>query len=148
MKLQLEDTVPLAVLYSMNGHVMTRTRMMKLSFLTETQLPETTPEIDVGFYPYDYGPYSQKLVGTIQKLDSQNVIDVTEKTGGNTKYAYNMPSNTHMELTDLATENDAVNAIVTTANETANEYGDYSIRELLDHIYESYPEYTTKTPFF
>lgn len=148
MQIQLEDTVPLAVLHSMDGHVITRTRMMKLSFLTETQLPETNSEIDVGFYPYDYGPYSQKLVGAIQKLDSQNVIDVSEKTVGNTKYAYNMPPNARTALTDLAAENNTVHSIVTTANEITDEYGDYSIRELLDHIYESYPEYTTKTPFF
>lgn len=151
MKLDLRQTVPLAVLHAMGGHVTTRTRMMKLSFLVETRLPDSDTEvkerIDLDFYPYDYGPYSKTLVKDLRVLEAHDVITINEKTYGSTKFAYDLSSPASDAFTSLAAENDAVRIVLTTAEVVVDECGDLRVRKLLDYVYDEYPEYQSLTPF-
>lgn len=151
MKLKLRQIVPVAVLHAMDGHVTTRTRMMKLSFLVETHLQNSERElnecVDLSFYPYDYGPYSKTLIDDLRVLDKHGVISIAEKQPGDSKYAYELTVPGRVGFTSVATENTDVQNILTTAEEVVDEYGDLRVRELLDHMYEEYPEYHTVTPY-
>ena len=150
MKLQLRTAVPLAVLHSMDGHIITRTRMMKLSFLTDVHLRnhhvDVAEEFDFEFYASEYGPYSEELVSDVQSLDSRDLVTVTEKKVGPKQYAYSMAPNVRRMLTESAAEDENVNAIFTSAEAVVNEYGEFRNAELIDHIHQEHPKYVTGIP--
>lgn len=151
MEIKFQQTVPLAVTHAMDGTVITRTRLMKLCFLVESQLhdkhPEVADRIDLAYFPYDYGPYSTTLLGDVEHLDDHNALSIETPPSGN-RYAYKMGEQTRTILVNLCDENDDVNAVVKTTEAVVDNFGDHRIRDLLDYVYQEYPEYHELTPFW
>jgi hypothetical protein len=65
-----------------------RTRLMKMLFLFEKEIykdfcKDNASQIDFGFSPYNYGPYSKKIYEAIDFLEIKGIIDIAFSTNIN-----------------------------------------------------------------
>lgn len=153
MELKLRQTVPLAILRAMNGQVKGRTRMMKLVFLVEDRLVnedvDLNETVDMEFYPYDYGPFSKVLLEDLEKLDDESVINISQsRTFKSNRYDYEFTDGGESAFNDLVDENESVETVVDTAEDVVEEFGSFRIRDLLDYIYEEYPQYQEDSVYY
>lgn len=153
MELKLRQTVPLAVLRAMGGSVKGRTRMTKLVFLVEDKLVNTeidlNDSVDLEFYPYDYGPFSKVLLNDLEELKDGGVIEITRsRTFRSRRYDYKFTPSGESAFEDLANSNEDVEKISSVAEDVVESFGEFRIRELLDYIYEEFPEYQENSVYY
>lgn len=151
VNIQLRQTVPLALLSSAGGSIKGRTRMMKLVFLTEERLADIGLEdqIDFEFYPYDYGPFSKLLLNDLEWLDETGAIRI-ERTNSysSQRYDYYL-TEVGRELFEILLEVDERATTIQSESEyVVLEHGARSTREMLDFVYEEYPEYQEKSAYY
>ena len=153
MELKLRQIVPLAVLRAMDGEVKGRTRMTKLVFLVEDRLVnedvDLSDTVDLEFYAYDYGPFSKVLLNDLEKLDEEGVISISQgQSFRGKRYDYKFTEPGEAAFEDLVGTNDDTATIAETADEVVAEFGSFGIRELLDYIYEEFPEYQENSVYY
>ncbi len=95
-------------------------------------------ETELNFVPYNYGPYSQRLVNLLRELNFNNLIfiDKSEETN-----KYSITKKGEEELNKINFPKDIVKK-VTNLKVGSNKLG---YKGLLRYVYFNYPDYTTKS---
>ncbi len=115
------------------------------------------------FIPYDYGPFDKDLYETLEYLEDQGLVrsETTLTYGGDERYDYyltkigkeryseNLPieadectSLTEEDLPDVQSEGKLrFIKLHRISKSVVEDYGDIPITNLLDMIYEEYPQY-------
>jgi len=162
--MKAKRVLPLALLYAAGGHIKGRTRFQKLAFLSDQQLQDY--DIDpYDFVPYDYGPFDDSLYDNLEFLEKEGLVESKEKPtyGGDTRYDYrlteqgkgtfedNMPADQEeewafeslstSEKTALPEGERKLYQIYEVAEQVVEKYNDYPISNLIDIVYDEYPEY-------
>lgn len=141
-KISSRELIPLTLLRAAGDEVSGRTRFQKLAFLLDEEaLADRFDAYD--FIKYDYGPFSKKLLDDLEDLDEKDLVDL-EKTrtfGGNMRYDHELTPDGKKAIDELIEQNDEVDEIYRSAKEVAEEYEDYSVRELVELVYKKYPDY-------
>lgn len=164
--------LPLVLLYAADGHIKGRTRFQKLAFLSDQQLEDY--DIDpFDFTAYDYGPFDDDLYDTLEFLEKEGLVESKEKPtyGGDIRYDYrltkkgevvleeNMPAEKAQtgerafeELTDdeksaLSEGPRKLYQMYEVAAAVVEEYNEYPISNLIDIVYEEYPEYAKNSVY-
>jgi uncharacterized protein YwgA len=141
MKISREQLIPLALLYASGRNIKGKTRLQKLAFLLdEEELGDNFKAYN--FKKYDYGPFSKHLLQDTEQLKREGVVDInkTRTFSGNARYDYEIEENWLGEVEDLAEEKD-ISEIFEAAEMLVEKHKDKSIRDLVEYIYEKYPEY-------
>lgn len=140
--------LPLALLYHAGGEINGRTKLMKLTFLADQELEDYDVEW-YDFIPYDYGPFDQRLYQATEWLEQEGLIEIkkTYTIGGEERYNYVLTSKARKvfedEFEDPTTDTEGMDKaleIYEVAEEIINEY-DMPVSNLLDRVYNEYPEY-------
>ena len=134
--------IPLSLLEAAGGEISGRTRLQKLAFLlVEEELDDDGPGYE--FVKYDYGPFSKQLLSDVERLDGDSVVDETqaETFSGNRRYDYELRDDFGGEIEELAESDENAQRVLEAAREVVDEHGDKPIRELLEDVYDEYPEY-------
>jgi uncharacterized protein YwgA len=134
--------IPLSLLEAAGGEISGRTRLQKLAFLlVEEELDDDFSGYD--FVKYDYGPFSKELLSDVESLDDDGVVgeNETRTRSGNRRYDYGLQPDISEQIEELAESDEDVREVLEAAQEVVDEHGDKRIRELLEDVYEKYPEY-------
>lgn len=134
--------IPLSLLEAADGEISGRTRLQKLAFLlVEEELDDDFPGYD--FVKYDYGPFSKGLLSDVESLDDDGVVgeNETRTFSGNRRYDYGLQSGFGERVEELAESDEEVREVLEAAQDVVDEHGDKPIRELLEDVYDEYPEY-------
>lgn len=134
--------IPLSLLEAAGGEISGRTRLQKLAFLlVEEELDDDYPGYE--FVKYDYGPFSKDLLTDVESLDDNGVVgeEETRTFSGNQRYDYDLQPDVGEQVKELAESDEEMGEILEAAQEIVDEHGDKPIRELLEDVYDEYPEY-------
>ncbi|WP_336358500.1 hypothetical protein [Haloarcula sp. CGMCC 1.6347] len=141
VKISKEKLIPLALLDASEGSLNGKTRLQKLAFLLDEQ--ELGDQFDAySFKKYDYGPFSKRLLEDIEALERKGLVDISKSRtmGGNQRYDYEL-TDTGSEVIEQLLGVDDVEKVFNAAENTVNKYKDMSLRDLIEHVYDEYPEY-------
>jgi uncharacterized protein YwgA len=141
LEISREQLIPLALLYASGREVNGKTRLQKLAFLLDRE--ELGSNFNAyQFKKYDYGPFSKHLLQDTEKLENKGVVDISEKPtySGNIRYDYQLEEDWLEPVEELAEDND-ISEIFESAEELVQKHSEKSIRDLVEYIYEKYPEY-------
>jgi len=119
------------------GYVNGRVQFQKLLFLLEKNY-----HIDTGynFIPFKFGPYCQAIQEDIQHLDDYGYIEheEVEKAGGEILHRYQITDHGEQYLL----ENDFGDIYDQVIQDLCYDFKNYSLRQLVEYVYDNYPEYT------
>lgn len=144
----LKQAVPLLLLKNAEDErIDGTTRFQKLVFLAEKEAFSECTEEEMpsfGFGPHNYGPYSNEFYDILDLLVEKGLINrSTQRTeGGNEKHVYTLAEDTSIENIENI---DKIQRLNEHLQEIENEFGDMPLFELLDYVYDTYPEMTTKS---
>ncbi|RLM83530.1 hypothetical protein D3D02_17820 [Halobellus sp. Atlit-38R] len=136
-----EKLIPLALLEASGRDLQGKTRLQKLAFLLDEE--ELGDQFDAySFRKYDYGPFSKQLLEDIESLERKGIVDIQESRtlGGNKRYDYELTAMGENVIEELLQMGD-VEEVFEAAQRVVAEYGEMSLRELIEHVYDAYPEY-------
>ncbi len=120
------------------GFVNGRVQFQKLLFLLEKNYHIQT---GYGFIPFKFGPYCQVVQEDIQHLIDYGYIEheEVEKSGPEVLHRY--------QITDYGEqyilENDFGEIYDQVIQDLCYDFKNYGLRQLIEYVYENYPEYTT-----
>ena len=143
-----ESLVPLALLDAMDGEIQGKTRLQKLAFLLDEE--ELGDQFDAYTYrKYDYGPFSKSLLEDIEDLEEKGLVEISKErtVGGNTRYDYELRSSGEEAVEQLTSRDGDIDIIFDAAQAIANEYGDLSLRDLIEQVYDRHSEYTENSVY-
>lgn len=146
--IERESLVPLALLHALDGELQGKTRLQKLAFLLDEEA--LGDRLDAyTFRKYDYGPFSKALLEDIEALDEKDLVEITtdRTVGGNTRYDYRLTTTGKEVIDTVLDRDDDTPRVFTAAEEIATEYGDLPLRELIELVYEKFPEYTENSVY-
>lgn len=144
--------LPLALLDAAEeGRIEGRTRFHKLVFLLQeegiTHLPEKYQ-----FRPDNYGPYSRELSRDLNSLkrDGDISVEVVRAFNGSEKYIYEITTQGNDKLNDLFSDQESwlhgmEPRIKDAAAEIIHDYNTTRLFDLLDHVYDEYPDMAEKS---
>jgi len=141
LEISREQLIPLALLHASGCEIKGKTRLQKLAFLLDKEeLKDDFKAYD--FKKYDYGPFSKHLLQDTEWLKREGVVDINETRtfSGNARYDYELEEDWIEEVEDLA-EEENISEIFAAAEQLVEKHEDKSIRDLVEHIYDHYPEY-------
>lgn len=127
---RLAETV-IAGIFLESGTPITRTRLMKLLFLVRRETTVASLGAFYDFLPYKYGPYSFAADRDLWELMRNGVamgdkLQVAEWRRADVLGTYEaMPASARIQIRELV-----------------GRYNSWSDRQLLEHVYAQYPEYT------
>jgi len=138
--------LPVALLKAAEGNeIQGITRFQKLVFILQQGdligEEALSNEHEYDYEAHNYGPYSKELHDWLDRLDRQGVIKKksTQTDAGNTKEIFTV-ENSQVEQGDFDVSN-LDEELQRRVRETIEEFNQMSILELLDLVYEEYPEY-------
>lgn len=137
-----ESLVPLALLDAMDGEIQGKTRLQKLAFLLDEE--ELGDQFDAYNYrKYDYGPFSKSLLEDVEDLEKKGLVKISKErtVGGNTRYDYELNSFGEQAIEQLKSRDGDIDKIFDAAETIVDEYGDLSLRDLIEQIYDRHSEY-------
>lgn len=119
------------------GYVNGRVQFQKLLFLLEKNYHINT---GYDFIPFKFGPYCQVIQEDIQHLDDYGYIEheEVEKAGGEILHRYQITDHGEQYLL----ENDFGDIYDQVIQDLCYDFNNYSLRQLVEYVYENYPEYT------
>lgn len=147
--------LPLALLHAADGRINGRTRFQKLAFLADRKLEgEGIDPYD--FVPYDYGPFDKDVFEEIEALAAEGLVEERQKRtyGGDTRYDYVLTpegwSSFEQNLPDAPSTDgeEHLKTIYDVATEVVSNYNDMPISNLIDHVYDEYPEYARNSVLY
>ena len=155
--MQAQKLLPLSLLYAAGGHIEGRTRFQKLAFLADQHLEEFNIN-PYDFVPYDYGPFDRSLYDALEYLESEGLLteNITETYGGDKRYDYeltkfgrdtyedNLPNQENLEKESPEWKFEKIHEI---SRKVVNGYNDYPISNLIEHVYDEYPDYTVNSVY-
>lgn len=153
--------LPLALIYQAGGKIEGRTRIQKLTFLSSQRLEEEGIDL-YDFIPYDYGPFDKQVYDALDFLRAEGFVEQKEirTYGGDTRYDYmltekgyesvqeNVPEEETESIGDISPLQRDVRTIFDIAGDVVDEYNDMPISNLLDRVYDEYPEYTSESVLY
>lgn len=149
-KNEIKRAMPLALLkLADDAEIHGITRFQKLVFLLqEGELLEKESLDDseaFEFKPHNYGPYSKELHDWLDELVNQDLLEREKKRtpAGNQKEVYRWSDDGSSTLSDSDILNDE--ELVHRIEETLEKFNSMPLLELLDEVYEEYPDYTTNS---
>jgi len=115
-----------------------KTRLQKLVFLLDKENEELNIP-DFNFYSYDYGPFSKELLEEIERLERLGFVEITKSRsiGGSVRYDYKITPQGEERLSGLDTSEELNGEI----RNIIDEFGDKPLLNLIDEVYEKYPDY-------
>lgn len=119
------------------GYVNGRVQFQKLLFLLEKNYHINT---GYDFIPFKFGPYCQVVQEDIQHLDDYGYIEheEVEKAGGEILHRYQITDHGEQYLL----ENDFGDIYDQVIQDLCYDFKNYSLRQLVEYVYENYPEFT------
>ena len=119
------------------GYVNGRVQFQKLLFLLEKNYHINT---GYDFIPFKFGPYCQVIQEDIHHLDDYGYIEheEVEKAGGEILHRYQITDHGEQYLL----ENDFGDIYDQVIQDLCYDFKNYSLRQLVEYVYENYPEYT------
>ena len=141
--------LPLALLYAADSYrIRGRTRFQKLAFLAEQRLEKEGINA-YDFIPYDYGPFTDDLYIELEYLRDCGLVEEsrTRTYGGDERYDYKLTQRGRQTFEQDIPENPSspgekrFETLMMIANDIVSEYNDIPISNLLEYVYEEYPEY-------
>ncbi|MCK4896654.1 MAG: hypothetical protein KAS47_07590, partial [Candidatus Heimdallarchaeota archaeon] len=114
-----------------------RVQFQKLLFLLEKNYHINT---GYDFIPFKFGPYCQVIQEDIHHLDDYGYIEheEVEKAGGEILHRYQITDHGEQYLL----ENDFGDIYDQVIQDLCYDFKNYSLRQLVEYVYENYPEYT------
>jgi uncharacterized protein YwgA len=143
----LESLIPLYFVYLAGGLLKGRTRLQKLTFLTQMKSNEG---VNYDFRKDLYGPCSYKLYTIIDGLVGLGFVDEeTHRTqSGNSVIHYRLTSIGRSVITTAVGNGELPENIQTITKKIFSDYGDSSMIDLVRRVYAEYPEWTENSIFF
>jgi uncharacterized protein YwgA len=141
LEISREQLIPLALLYASGREVKGKTRLQKLAFLLDEE--ELGDQFKAySFKKYDYGPFSKQLLQDTERLKRDGVVEIdkTRTFSGNSRYDYELEEDWIEDVEYLA-EDDDISEIFEAAEKIVEKHEGKSIRDLVEYIYNEYPEY-------
>lgn len=119
------------------GYVNGRVQFQKLLFLLEKNYHINT---GYDFIPFKFGPYCQVIQEDIHHLDDYGYIEheEVEKAGGEILHRYQITDHGEQYLL----ENDFGDIYDQVMQDLCYDFKNYSLRQLVEYVYDNYPEYT------
>ncbi|MHA1201435.1 MAG: hypothetical protein ACTSQ4_02815 [Candidatus Heimdallarchaeaceae archaeon] len=119
------------------GYVNGRVQFQKLLFLLEKNYHINT---GYDFIPFKFGPYCQVIQEDIHHLDDYGYIEheEVEKAGGEILHRYQITDHGEQYLL----ENDFGDIYDQVIQDLCYDFKNYSLRQLVEYVYDNYPEYT------
>jgi len=120
------------------GFVNGRVQFQKLIFLLEKNYHIKT---EYNFIPFKFGPYCQVVQQDIQHLIDYGYIEheEVEKTGSEVLHRYQITEYGEQYLL----ENDFGEIYDQVIQDLCYDFKNYSLRQLIEYVYDNYPEFTT-----
>lgn len=124
-----------------------RTRLQKMVFVLQQQLKEAGEYSDselYSFFAYDYGPFSKELAESIDTMIEQGLLaehpeEYNEE--GDLKYLYELEPE-GKELIEQALDQEVLQGILDAAAQLKTRYNeDLTLPEVIDEVYDDYPEF-------
>jgi uncharacterized protein (DUF488 family) len=112
------------------GRVISKLRLVKLSFLARAAVPGSPTSTVYEFLPYHYGPYSFTLNHELCALERDGWLRVSE-------HAINVSRDLRSETSKLAV------ALSTVLDSVVDEFRGLSTSELVSEVYRRFPWYTS-----
>ncbi|MHA1952405.1 MAG: hypothetical protein ACW96U_00470 [Candidatus Heimdallarchaeaceae archaeon] len=118
------------------GYINGRVQFQKLTFLLEKNYHINT---DYDFIPFKFGPYCQAVQEDIQHLINYGYVEheEVEKAGGELLHRYQITEHGEQYLL----ENDFGEIYDQVIQDLCYDFKNYSVRQLVEYVYEHYPEY-------
>ena len=146
---------PLLLAHACGGApVRGRTRFQKMIFLMREDLKDDARVPNLGFAPFDYGPYSKTLQRDIDALTSDRLIDEEMSDSDHTArtvYTYTITkAGTEIAsklLSDPRFKKYGFRDAYERLEEIKGEFKDISLPDLLKHVYAKYPEYASLSKY-
>ncbi len=119
------------------GFVNGRVQFQKFLFLLEKNYHINT---GYDFIPFKFGPFCQIIQEDIQHLDDYGYIEheEVEKAGGEFLHRYQITDHGEQYLL----ENDFGDIYDQVIQDLCYDFKNYSLRQLVEYVYENYPEFT------
>lgn len=123
-----------------------RTRLQKMVFRVQQELPSAIDGSGFRFVPYDYGPFSRELAETITELVAAGKLREAQQTlenGERVKYEYELTPAGRATVNEALRRRDA--NPLRFVERVKREYNRMALPAVLDEIYSEYPEYATES---
>jgi len=142
----LESLVPLYFVYLAGGLLRGRTRLQKLTFLTQMKLKGY---VDYEFRKDLYGPCSYKLYSIVDNLVTIGLMDSeSHRTPSGNSVIYYRLNPSGRSMVTFALKNRGIpRPLQLKTKKIFLEYGSTSIIDLIKRVYKEYPEWTEKSIF-
>lgn len=130
------------------------TRFQKLVFLLQkggiNEFDEISADLTFDYEAHNYGPYSKELHNRLDYLVKENFIErhYSQTRSGNKKETYELNQDGRSKLKKFFSKADEEESFSIPSKESriiSDKYGDMPLLELLDRVYEAYPNYTTES---
>jgi len=146
-KKSLESLVPLYFVYLAGGLLRGRTRLQKLTFVTQMKLDGY---FDYKFHKDLYGPCSYKLYTIVDNLVTLGFMDSeTHQTkSGNSVICYKLTPMGRSVVKSAIRNKEIPKPLQTNTKKIFSEYGNSSMIDLIRRVYKEYPDWTEKSIFF
>jgi len=150
-----KTVLPLALLDAAGGRIKGKTRFQKLAFLANQRL-EDKGISPYDFVPYDYGPFDKALLDELESLEEEGAVEIskTRTYGGDTRHDYSLTRHGRKRFKNILpddpeTEDEhRIREIYEVAEDVVSEYNDLPISNLIDYVYEEYPEYAQNSVLY
>lgn len=127
----------LLLLLKYMGYINGRVMFQKLLFLLEKNYHIIT---GYDFVPFKYGPYCQAIQKDLHRLNDYGYIDHEELTKNDNEILH------RYQLTEIGEqqllENEIPHIYDQVVQDICYDFKNYSVRQLVEYVYENYPEYT------
>jgi len=142
----LETLIPLYFIYLSRLPLRGRTKLQKLVFLFQMK---TGVNVDYQFDKEYYGPYSFKLHLILDNLKSMGFVHEKSETtpSGNVVVQYELTRSGESLLAFACEKGELQLKIRESIERIHKEYGILSLIELINRVYEEFPEWTEKSIF-
>ncbi|GGL65631.1 hypothetical protein [Halocalculus aciditolerans] len=145
LKIRIKQAVPLAILYEADNHkIKGKTRLQKLSFLAQKRIEEEEGDISLyEFIGHNHGPFSKEVLEDLEMYERRGLVKIERVPtfSGNHRVDYSLTSDGVDVFEDLLEANDTAERIAEVASGVIREYNGLSIRGLMDHVYDAYPQF-------
>ena len=138
-----------------------RTRFQKMIFMMEQSLKKKGAEgrrgevamPDLGFVPFEYGPYSKTLQQDVDELVNANLVHERDgrNQAGKVLYTYTITRNggriARKLVADAQYRPYRFGDAHTELERIKSRFNDMDLPDLLRHVYESYPYYASRSKY-
>lgn len=160
--MDVKQFLPLALLAAADGEIRGKTRLQKLAFLARQELQEEYEIAPHEFVPYDYGPFSKELMEDIETLEDDGLVEIGVRRtfGGDERFDYRLTPSGHETYRENRPDSgwepgdepsdgpERFACVGHVAEAVVQQFGGMPLSNLIDRVYEEYPEYAKNSVFY